>query len=177
MLRSWHPAASGLIADLWAMERSRLTSLFSTIGEAMTSPLGAMGAGHIRCDSGGYAMSGSTATIPVGGVILRKVPEFFSFFGIEATSTEEIDALIRMAMADDQVTDIRLNINSPGGTIAGVDELAATIRKARDTKPIKAVVQDLAASAAYWIASQATEIEASRTSFIGSIGVYRARFT
>ena len=119
-------------------------------------------------------MSGSTATIPVGGVILRKVPEFFSFFGIEATSTEEIDALIKMAMADDQVTDVRLEINSPGGTIAGVDELAATIRKARDTKPIKAVVQDLAASAAYWIASQATEIEASRTSFIGSIGVYRA---
>jgi signal peptide peptidase SppA len=68
-----------------------------------------------------------------------------------------------------------IDVDSPGGTVSGVDELATEIYNARKqgTKKITAVSDCLCASAAYWIASQANEVVVSPTSLTGSIGVYQ----
>ena len=65
-----------------------------------------------------------------------------------------------------------LDIDSPGGDVDGVDELAAEIYAARKQKKIIAVSNCLCASAAYYLASQASEIVVSPSSLTGSIGVY-----
>ncbi len=79
---------------------------------------------------------------------------------------------IRAALADDMVAGILLVIDSPGGTVAGTGDLADEVAKANAVKPVTAYIEDIGASAAYWVASQAGRIVANKTAGIGSIGVY-----
>ena len=75
-------------------------------------------------------------------------------------------------VADDSVRGIMLMIDSPGGTVGGVPELASVVAEARQSKRIVAYVDGMACSAAYWIASQADEIVVSESASVGSVGVY-----
>jgi signal peptide peptidase SppA len=87
------------------------------------------------------------------------------------TSTIQLRRDIRQAAADSDIAGILLAIDSPGGTVAGTDDLAADVRAARKEKPVWAHIEDLGASAAYWLASQADQITAnSNTALVGSIG-------
>jgi len=63
-------------------------------------------------------------------------------------------------------------IDSPGGTVAGTRDLADEVARAAKQKPVVAYIEDLGASAAYWIASQANKIYANPTAIVGSIGTY-----
>src|SRR5262249_27248499 len=72
---------------------------------------------------------------------------------------------------DPAVKTIVLFTNSPGGSVDGVPELAAKVRAAAAQKRVVATVTGMMASAAYWVGSQATELVASPSSRIGSIGV------
>ena len=68
-----------------------------------------------------------------------------------------------------------LDVDSPGGEVAGIDKAIEALQLARSVKPLRAQVGSMAASAAYWIASQAQEIRAdSELSQVGSIGVAAA---
>lgn len=89
-------------------------------------------------------------------------------------SAERLTADLRALLADDTIGTILLDIDSPGGTVTGVPELAAELYAARDRKRIVALVNGLAASAAYWLAAQAHEIVSIPTGMAGSIGVYTA---
>lgn len=111
-----------------------------------------------------------TAHFRVSGPIMKSVPWYFDALGIEATSTTELAEAIQIADTSEQVKRISLDIDSPGGTLSGLQELADAIYGA--SKPTSAYAGDLAASAAYWIASQADEFTAGRGANIGSIGVY-----
>lgn len=87
------------------------------------------------------------------------------------TSTVQLRRDIRQAAADPTVSGILLAIDSPGGTVAGTADLAADVAAARRKKPVWAHVDDLGASAAYWLASQADQVFAnSPTALVGSIG-------
>jgi len=89
----------------------------------------------------------------------------------ESTSTVALRRQIRQAVADPTVGGIILSIDSPGGTSAGTASLAMDVRRAAAIKPTWAFVDDLAASAAYWIASQADRIDANdHSALVGSIG-------
>ncbi len=79
-------------------------------------------------------------------------------------------AKLAAAVANPDVGAIVLDIDSPGGTVAGTPETAAAVRAAAGVKPTTAVVDSLAASAAYWIASQAGSIVVSPSAEVGSIG-------
>lgn len=75
--------------------------------------------------------------------------------------------------ADPTLAGMVINIDSPGGWMDLVPETAAMIRKARrPDRPIVAVANTLAASAAYWIASAADELVVTPSGEVGSIGVY-----
>ena len=87
------------------------------------------------------------------------------------TSYEGLAAQIEAAVADHTVRGIVLDIDSPGGEATGAFGFYETIRAARQRKPVVAVVNDMAASAAYGIAAQANEIVISPSSMTGSIGV------
>lgn len=115
--------------------------------------------------------TGAVAVIPIYGVISQRMDMMTEMSG--GTSTEAVGAAFTSAMRDPQVSAIVLDIDSPGGSVSGVPELAETIRKARGEKPIIAVANSLMASAAYWIGSAAEEVVASPSADVGSIGVYQ----
>lgn len=118
------------------------------------------------------SISGGVATIPISGVLLKTVPGWVRYFEIEATGYDEIRQMVALAVSDPRVERIELRIDSPGGQVAGGMEAADAIRAASQAKPVTAVVEDLVASAAYWLATSARSISAGRNAEVGSIGVY-----
>lgn len=117
-----------------------------------------------------YTVDGSVAQIPIDGILTPKASPCAAFFAGSETEYGYISAAIEKAESDYIVDSVDFLINSPGGYVSGVDEVAGMVAKMK--KPTRAIVGPMAASAAYWIASQADEIIAtSRTSLVGSIGV------
>lgn len=115
---------------------------------------------------------GSVAVLTIDGAIVPKADLMTSISG--GTSLESFTQELRAAAADPNVAAIVLNIDSPGGSVDLVPETAAEVRAAAKRKPVVAVANTQADSAAYWIASQATEIAASPSAEVGSIGVIAA---
>jgi capsid assembly protease len=113
---------------------------------------------------------GAVALIPIHGPIVPRASMMADVSGL--TSTEQITASVREAVADPNIKQIILDIDSPGGSVAGCTECVEAILAARETKPIVAQAHFAMASAAYWIGSAATEIVASPSAQVGSIGVY-----
>jgi signal peptide peptidase SppA len=109
------------------------------------------------------------AIIPVLDTLVNRGAWLNSRSGL--TSYEGIAAQLREAAQDPEVRSVLLDISSPGGEAAGMAGLADLIRSVRQTRPVTAFVNDMAASAAYGIASAANEIVISPTSIVGSIGV------
>jgi signal peptide peptidase SppA len=153
-------ARAFLAADTPARERD--------MAQTFRDVLGAYG--RARTEQGGrifpYAGNG-TAIIPVHGMLLNR----FNYASSYATGYNAIRSMLNAAMADADVTRIVLDINSFGGQAAGMFELAADIRAARKSKPIMAVVDSYAFSAAYGIASAASQIVMTPSGESGSIGV------
>jgi capsid assembly protease len=88
-------------------------------------------------------------------------------------SAEVADWLRKMA-ANPSIGAIVLDIDSPGGTVAGLAEAADTINDVKAIKPVYAVANPEAASAAYHLGSQATKFFATPSGEVGSIGVWAA---
>jgi signal peptide peptidase SppA len=162
---------SEFAAEPWLMEPGRLQGFLARIAD-LTPHIAAVARIEIQRPAAKLNIVDGVAVIPISGVLLKKVPDWFSLFGIEASAYSQITEQIGQAAAAREVNSIRLEIDSPGGTVAGVLEAAQAIRAAGESKPVTAHVQDLAASAAYWLASQAQSISASLNAEVGSIGVY-----
>ncbi len=105
------------------------------------------------------------AFVPLVGTLMKQQPSF------GGTSTIQARRDVRQAAADPNVAAILLGIESPGGTVAGVEDLADDVRAARRKKPVWAHIDDMGASAAYWVASQADQVFVNNeTALVGSIG-------
>jgi protease-4 len=112
-----------------------------------------------------YDVVEGTAIIPVHGPMSKHgSPKF------QEASTVSMRQLIRTASRDEAVERLMLHVYSPGGHVDGTSELAADVTRAGLTKPVFAHIEDLGASAAYWVASQAQRITANATAEVGSIG-------
>jgi signal peptide peptidase SppA len=111
----------------------------------------------------------NVAVIPVIGPIFPRANLFSMMSG--ATSTDVLAQDLRTALNDRTIDAIILEIDSPGGAVSGINELAQLIYDARAEKPVIAYGQHTVASAAYWIASAAREIVIDATAPVGSIGV------
>lgn len=116
--------------------------------------------------------SGGVAVLPLHGIISQRADMMSESSG--GTSTEGFTRAFRAAVADPDVGAIVIDVDSPGGSVPGVDELSAEIFRARGQKPVTAVANSLAASAAYWIASAADELVVAPSGEVGSIGVFTA---
>ena len=113
--------------------------------------------------------SGSVAVLPLYGTISQRMGMMESMSG--GTSAEAFGKYFRAAVADPDVGSIVIDIDSPGGSVYGIEELASEILDARGEKQIVAVANSLAASAAYWIGSAAHEFVVTPSGEVGSIGV------
>ncbi len=127
-----------------------------------------IGALHERSPTANQS-AGGVAVLDLFGVIAQRMNALEQVSG--GTSTEQFGAAFDAAIADPDIETIVLNVDSPGGAVTGVPELAAKIRDARGKKRIIAVAHPLMASAAVWIGVQADEVVAQPTAQIGSIGV------
>jgi signal peptide peptidase SppA len=113
---------------------------------------------------------GSVGIIPIKGPIGKNLSKVDTILG--AVDVNQVEADLEAFAADPSVKTILLDINSPGGTVAGVPELAARVREISQTKKVVSF-SEFAASAAFWIGSQASEFIATPSaSAIGSVGVF-----
>ena len=109
------------------------------------------------------------AVIPIHGIITPRADVFTFLMG--GTALELLARDLQAALDNPEVNAILLDIDSPGGVAVGPSEMADTIRKATQKKPIWAYVGRNCCSAAYWLASAASNIVAQKTALLGSIGV------
>ena len=116
------------------------------------------------------------AVLPLYGVVTQRGNMVDDISGPGSTSTQQFTSALRQVLADDTVGQILIDIDSPGGSVYGVAELASEIVKARAQKPVVAVANSLAASAAYWIGCSASEFYVTPGGEVGSIGVWQAHF-
>ncbi|MBW2976231.1 signal peptide peptidase SppA [Candidatus Woesearchaeota archaeon] len=111
-------------------------------------------------------LDGNTALIELTGTITA---ENAGFLFEDVASSEDIANLIKKANDDDRIKAIIFRINSPGGSPVASEEIAYEIKKTNNTTV--AWIRETGASGAYWIASSADYIVASRMSVTGSVGV------
>lgn len=117
----------------------------------------------------GYRVLDGVAVITAMGALVHRTK-------IDANSSlligyNDIAADMEDALGRSDVHAIALVLDSPGGEVSGAFELAERIFAARGSKPIVAIADGMAASAAYLAASAADEVVLTPTSYVGSIGV------
>ena len=165
-------ACYGEFTGLWAMEETRcvqLADLLNRTDWAAADRAQSEASEHqpqSYVSSHNLASGKRIAVIEISGA-LSKRGSYYS------TPSASIKRDVQNAAADPDVGAIMLRIDSPGGTVAGTMDLAETIAAAAKTKMVWSFVEDLAASAAYWLASQTAKIVANNpTAMIGSIGTF-----
>lgn len=113
--------------------------------------------------------------IPIAGLLLKTVPQDYRDWGLNATGYDEIAEAVNKAAVSPKKA-IMLQVNSGGGMVDGIDIALDAIRAAAGKKTVIAYVDGLCASAAYWLASQADAVHATRFSEVGSIGAYSVMY-
>lgn len=162
--------AKAVFDSPWAIQPSKMEAIVALIENKMNggeSPKA--GEFQTAASRPRAAKSGSVALIPVHGVIAQRMNAFSDISG--GVSTELLADDIKAAVNDESVKAIVLDIHSPGGSVYGMEELADIIMAAREQKHITAIANSLAASAGYWIGSQASEFVITPSGEVGSIGV------
>ena len=171
-----HPAKVEVIIAALA-ERLGVTSLTRISGETIRpSPM----AFYDEDDDGefyregevpdaGYDLINGVAVIPITGTLVQKLGGVRPWSGMSGYNG--IRNAFRCALEDPGAKAIVLDIDSPGGEVAGCFDLVDTIYQGRGPKPIHAVLNEVAYSAAYAIASAADRVIVPRTGGVGSIGV------
>lgn len=166
--KSWKLLEKTLLASVQEQRRARRWGIFfklltfAFLFVAVVLPM-------LDLEGGASRRSSHTALIDVQGVIADK----------EAASAENIVTALQKAFEDEKTKGVILRINSPGGSPVQSGYVYDEIRRLRATKPdikVYAVITDLGASGAYYIASAADEIYADKASLVGSIGVTAAGF-
>lgn len=118
----------------------------------------------------GYTVTdGGVAIVPIQGTLVKKGSWMSAASGL--TGYDWLAATLLDAATDPKVRGILLDIDSPGGEAAGMFDLVDTLKEVRALKPLWAVANDEAFSAAYAIASSAERLYVTRTGGVGSVGV------
>jgi len=112
-----------------------------------------------------YSIEDGLAIIEINGPMMKGSSKF------GGCSTAMVRKMIRDASINADVKEILLLVESGGGSVYGTKELADDVKKANEKKRVTSYINDLGASAAYWVASQASTIFCNEMAEIGSIGV------
>lgn len=168
--KAWELLEKGLLASVQEQRRSRrwgiffktLTFVYLFGAVMLFSPFASF-------DKAGSATKPHTAVIELRGIIADQ----------QEASADNLVTSLRSAFKDDKTRGVILRINSPGGSPVQSGYVYDEIMRLRGLHPDKkvyAVITDLGASGAYYIAAAANEIYADKASLVGSIGVTAAGF-
>ncbi len=165
-------------AEVWGLEPTVLDSLLQIVvrhdmhvkltPEEVQAATGRKGGPQ---DENGYRVENGVGIVPISGVIAKYSSQVNDISQPQGTSCDAILQGMRAALADPSVHAIMLQIESPGGAVAGVADTAAIIKAADAVKPVVAFIDDMGASAAYWLGVGARTVYATATAVVGSIGV------
>lgn len=159
----------------WALDRPTARAVFQMLARDAHEPTPAQSAELLalsrRAQVARETDGGAVAVIPLRGIITPR-PSFFSLLFGGGGGLMGFRQDLEEAADDDEVASILIDVDSPGGLVDLVPETAAVVRDVRARKPVVAVANTRAASAAYWLASQANEVAVTRSGDVGSIGVY-----
>lgn len=166
------------LATPWALQPERMAAYAAVLARRYGLGRGAVigHEGEERAEPqsavkrAGNPRSGSIAVVPVYGTIMQRSSQISICDG--GTSTEAVSRALSEANADESISSILLDVDSPGGSVYGVAELAAQIRAS--AKPVYGIANSLAASAGYWLLSQCAEVYVTPGGEVGSIGVWQA---
>jgi len=122
-----------------------------------------------QADDSGYQVIDGIAVIPIQGVLTKQESWVSALSG--CSSYAQIGSYVQDAVNDAGVRAILLQVDSPGGETTGCLELSDFIYSIRGAKPIYAVADDFAFSAAYALTSAADKIFVTRMGAVGSVGV------
>jgi signal peptide peptidase SppA len=154
----------------WAMEPGRMHALQAAVmGVDLHVHLPAAQAAAAQAAGAGLLtqVQAGVAIITLRGVMMKTQASIGP-----STSTVLVRRQVRAAAERPDVQAILLVVESGGGTVAGTGELGADVAAAARQKPTLAYIEDVGASAAYWVASQATKVYANAAAIVGSIGTY-----
>jgi signal peptide peptidase SppA len=166
------------LQGIWAIDENKLREIAAFLAakangaelphyQARTAPPARVievAAGH-----SGKGARAAVAILPIYGTIVHRANLATDFSG--GTSLEKATQQLRSFVADPSVGSIVLDVDSLGGSVYGLEEFADELRKANSIKQVTAVANPVAASAAYWILSQAGEAVVTPSGEVGSIGV------
>lgn len=164
---------AALASEVWAITPDALQNLIARLDVAdvdLMADADPVDVEAFYAARGTGSRSGTVAVLPVQGAITKRDSVWSLLTG--GTSTVRLTQQLRALAADESVATILLNVDSPGGTVSGLPELAAEVRRTAETKRVVAIANDMAASAAYWVASQADEVIATPEALVGSVGVF-----
>ena len=160
-----------IAAGVWPINPVAVRPMLESILLCAERAEGDLARKHTPRQDAAIRSQGALALINIQGPMFQRVDPFEEMF-LGLVSTERITMQVRAAAADDSISAIMLRIDSPGGSINGIRELSDTIAQAAKTKPVVAVADPMAASAAFWIAAQATELVVSPGGHVGAVGVF-----
>ena len=168
-----HRVLAAICASDWAITQEALENIIA-IAERRQSDVERAEAllaqrGDPLADTERTIVREGVAVIPVTGPLFRYANLFTAMSG--ATSFEMLAGELAAAVNNRAVNAIVLDIDSPGGQVAGTSEFAEQVRAATAVKPVIAYVSHLATSAAYWIAAAASKVVIRDTGMVGSVGV------
>ncbi len=155
----------------WAIERSALTQIIEIASREHVADFDAVAArqGKALSRDSSATLRGDVAVVSINGPIFRYASMFSEISG--ATSIEQATLDLQAALNDPQIRAVVLDIDSPGGVLAGVSDFAKAVRAGAARKHVVGFVGGMGASAAFWIASAARELIVSDTAVVGSVGV------
>jgi signal peptide peptidase SppA len=158
------------IEQPWAVTPTMLSVIAQVLGHRIVLGPRANDATVVTRAPAAPSVGNGVMVLPLHGVLAPRMNLMSDISG--GATFEEATNLLRSGVADRSVGTIVLDIDSPGGSVAGATEFAAEVLRAREVKHVIAHAHYEMASAAYWVGACAEEIVASPSAMVGSIGVY-----
>ncbi|WP_262145340.1 S49 family peptidase [Serratia ficaria] len=138
----------------------------------MTELAASYGSGRVTISDNGYDIQDRIAIVPISGTLVSKSGSLRPFSGM--TGYNGIVARVASAINDPDVDGILLDMDTPGGMVAGVFDAADMIARLRTQKPIWSLANDMTCSAGQLLASACSRRLVTQTAKTGSIGVLMA---
>lgn len=169
-----------LLSTPWALMPERTAAFASVVARWYSGAPRAMddedftprkSAYEMRRDAAARMSAGGVAVVCCYGVIVQRAGMMTEWCG--GTSTQQLVSWLRELERDEACSQILIDFDTPGGSVYGVAEAGAEIRRIRAVKPIVGISNSLCASAGYWLGSQCSELYITPGGEAGSIGVYQ----
>lgn len=167
--KSYDHILSALIGQPWAITEEYMKTIIAIADKNSNFEALKKVDGERVQNSYAAEVRGNVGILPVKGSLFRYANLFTQISG--GTSMSLMVRDFKKLMDDPRVEKIVLDIDSPGGQVNGISEMADMIYQGRKQKKIIAYVGGYGASGSYWLAAATSEIVAADTSQIGSIGV------